>query len=106
MSVLVETRYKSLRGVPVGGGTAGCVLANRLTADPKLKVALIEAGDDELNSYMTEIPVMAAELQKTDNDWQYQTVPQAFGCGSMVDQVSSFRFLPFSEKKEKKNPAE
>ena len=40
----------------VGAGTAGCVLANRLTADPNNKVLLIEAGDSD-NYFWIDIPV-------------------------------------------------
>ena len=74
--------------ISVGGGTAGCVLANRLTADPKIKVALIEAGDEETVYHMSDIPLMSSELHKTPMDWQDQTASQTGACGSMVDQVS------------------
>ena len=40
----------------VGAGTAGCVLANRLTADPNNKVLLIEAGESD-NNFWIDIPV-------------------------------------------------
>jgi len=43
--------------VIVGGGTAGCVLANRLSANPKNKVLLIESGGVGDNTLLTQIPV-------------------------------------------------
>ncbi len=64
------------------------MLANRLSVDPSVKVALIEAGDEETRHYMSEIPLMSAELQKTDGDWQYETVPQSHACGSLIDEVT------------------
>ena len=73
--------------ISVGGGTAGCVLANRLSADPKIKVALIEAGDQETEYHMSDIPLMSAELQKTEADWQYQTESQHYSCGSLINHV-------------------
>ncbi len=61
--------------VIVGAGSAGCVLANRLTRDPSVRVALIEAGgpDDRLEIRM---PVAFAKLFKTDYDWNYSTAKQ------------------------------
>ena len=59
----------------VGAGSAGCVLANRLTEDPKCKVLLIEAGDEATNP-LVEIPGAALRLEDTQLDWAFKTVPQ------------------------------
>ncbi|MDF2709359.1 MAG: choline dehydrogenase [Nonomuraea muscovyensis] len=61
--------------VIVGAGSAGCVLANRLSADPGVSVALVEAGgrDDKLEIRM---PAGFAKLFKTAYDWNYTTAKQ------------------------------
>jgi choline dehydrogenase len=61
----------------VGGGSAGCVLANRLSADPARRVLLLEAGRAApLNS---DIPANWVAMFNTGVDWGYHTEPQA-GC--------------------------
>jgi choline dehydrogenase len=60
----------------IGGGSAGCVLANRLSADPSIKVALIEAGPRDKNVFI-HMPAGYAILMKTGLvDWGYNTEPQ------------------------------
>jgi len=49
--------------VIVGAGSAGCVLANRLSADPNMRVCLLEAGDRD-SSLLVAMPAGAGELLK------------------------------------------
>lgn len=61
----------------VGAGTAGCVLANRLTQDPNISVLLLEAGAKDDYGWV-HIPI--GFLHTTDNprtDWQYRTEPNS-----------------------------
>ncbi|KAK0229740.1 GMC oxidoreductase [Armillaria nabsnona] len=60
----------------VGGGTAGCVLASRLSEDPNVTVCLIEAGKTHKAEFMTSIPLAFSKLFKTGVDWDYETIPQ------------------------------
>lgn len=59
-----------------GGGTAGCVLANRLSADPRNSVLLIEAGPPDRNPFY-RIPLMGVQLYLWNyNNWNFQTEPE------------------------------
>ncbi len=71
----------------VGAGSAGAVMANRLSENPHMKVLLIEAGGKE--NLVTDIPLAAAMLQMTPIDWAYQTEPQEAACFGLINRVSS-----------------
>jgi choline dehydrogenase len=64
--------------VIVGAGSAGCVLANRLSADPAVRVLLIEAGGGD-RSPKIKIPAAFAQQFKTKLDWDFETDPEP-GC--------------------------
>ena len=75
--------------VIVGAGSAGCVLANRLTADGSNRVVVLEAGGDDrptrnlsqfASNLMIHIPVgYASTLKDPKVNWLYQTEPDATG---------------------------
>ena len=59
----------------VGAGSAGCILANRLSADPARRVLLVEAGG-EPDPRLTPIRGATFQLQGTRQDWGYVTAAQ------------------------------
>ncbi|MFC3173713.1 GMC family oxidoreductase [Novosphingobium bradum] len=70
--------------VIVGAGSAGCVLANRLSEDGKFRVLLIEAGDDDrltnlrqvISNVMVTVPIgYAKTIKDAAVNWKYQTEP-------------------------------
>ena len=62
--------------VIVGAGSAGCVLAARLTEDPSTSVLLLEAGPRDRKLHV-RVPAAFSKLFRSPLDWGYDTVPQA-----------------------------
>ncbi|KAL4994047.1 hypothetical protein BDV10DRAFT_199068 [Aspergillus recurvatus] len=61
----------------VGGGTAGLVLANRLSVDPAVRVLVLEAGTNRLDDPRVKIPGLAATtFENPEFDWDFRSVPQ------------------------------
>jgi choline dehydrogenase len=59
----------------IGAGSAGSVLAARLTEDPDVRVALVEAGDSD-NALEINVPLLFPQLFKTQFDWDFTSEPE------------------------------
>ena len=62
----------------VGAGSAGCVLANRITADPSLKVLVLEAGGRDLHPYVHMPLTWRTIWQGPLYNWMYKTEPEPY----------------------------
>jgi choline dehydrogenase len=73
----LTSKAKGYDYIIVGAGSAGCVLAARLTEDPAARVLLLEAGGPD-TAREIHIPAAFSKLFKTEVDWNYSTEPEPF----------------------------
>ncbi|XP_070540936.1 alcohol dehydrogenase [acceptor]-like isoform X2 [Ptychodera flava] len=75
--------------VIIGAGSAGCVLANRMSEEKDISVLLLEAGPDDTKPEI-HIPAKNSHLLNSEVDWLYKTVPQKEACLAMKDRRSNW----------------
>ncbi|KAK7018507.1 hypothetical protein R3P38DRAFT_2983108 [Favolaschia claudopus] len=73
VSQLPDTAYDF---IVVGGGTAGNVVANRLTENPNFSVLVLEAGPSNIDVLPSIVPFLGSSLPGSPYDWNYSTVAQ------------------------------
>lgn len=79
--------------IVVGGGTAGCVLAFRLSATAHLRILLLEAGSDHNEDAKVKTPLASRQMFRDPNyDWNFETEPQ-IAMGNRVFEHTRGRML-------------
>ncbi|KAK5644078.1 hypothetical protein RI129_007923 [Pyrocoelia pectoralis] len=76
--------YGTFDHIVVGAGSAGAVIANRLTENATRKVLLLEAGEHATN--FTDIPGAMSYLCGLENNWNYKSTPQKTACLGLKNQ--------------------
>lgn len=62
--------------IVIGAGSAGCVLASRLSEDPDVQVLLLEAGGRDWHPFIHMPAGLARLVHRTDINWNYHTAPE------------------------------
>jgi choline dehydrogenase len=81
---MAETSFGTFDHIVVGAGSAGCLLANRLSADPQRSVLLLEAGDRD-DWIWIRIPIgYLYTIGNPRTDWCYKTAPDEHLAGRSI----------------------
>ncbi|CAH0564422.1 unnamed protein product [Brassicogethes aeneus] len=70
--------YGSFDYIVIGAGTAGCVIANRLSEIEDVHILLLEAG--KKSSVINEMPALYGLASSSDYNWGFYSTPQKYGC--------------------------
>ena len=85
---LISPSEKIWDYIIIGGGSAGCVLANRLSANPRTKVLLLDAGTGN-RAPSLHIPAgMMSAISKDKYNWKYPAAPDC-SRGGQIDNWSA-----------------
>lgn len=84
----VDPNNKRYDFIVVGAGSAGSVLANRLSENQKWNVLLLEAGGPE--TLFHQIPIFVGYLQLSSFNWGYKVEPQKNACLGMINRQCSW----------------
>ena len=71
--------------IVVGAGSAGCVIANRLTEDPGTRVLLLEAGGSDSSVFIRMPSALSIPMNTTKYNWGYRTAGEPFLDGRRLD---------------------
>uniref|UniRef100_A0A0B7KC69 Glucose-methanol-choline oxidoreductase N-terminal domain-containing protein n=1 Tax=Bionectria ochroleuca TaxID=29856 RepID=A0A0B7KC69_BIOOC len=71
--------------VIIGGGTAGLVVASRLSENPAHRVLVLEAGEEHIDDPRVKTPAFYAGLFHSDSDWDFKSEPQPQLNGRTID---------------------
>lgn len=80
-SVPTQELLREYDYVIVGGGSAGAVLASRLSENKSHTVLLLEAGPDE--GFVSDVPLTYTLIQRSYMNWEYRTEPSSTYCLAM-----------------------
>ncbi|XP_075986085.1 glucose dehydrogenase [FAD, quinone]-like [Anticarsia gemmatalis] len=80
--------YETYDFIVVGAGSAGCVVASRLSEVKKWKILLLEAGPEEPD--VTSVPSLAPTLGRSSIDWMYRTQPEEMTCRAQRGQTCAW----------------
>lgn len=88
----------------IGGGTAGLVVATRLSEDPNVTVGILEAGTTAYDDPRINVPGRFGEILGTEHDWQFETTKQeglsgrslAYPRGKVLGGTSALNFMTWN----------